>query len=534
MKKFSLSISLFFLCAFLINTKAQNAHGDPPTWADNVACIIYSHCSSCHSPGGIAPFSLISYEDAFFERFSIQYAVLTGSMPPWPPDADYNGTFTHERTLTDEELHILIDWVSEGALQGNPANAPIPPEFNHDSQLSDLDLTLQIPTYTNVSDVDEYRCFVLPTGLTGENFVTAWELVPGNYNMVHHVQIFQDTSGIPLQLDADDPEPGYARFGGTGSNTSKLVGVWTPGAGAYYYPDGFGTMIEDNARLILQVHYSPGTQGEIDSTKIHLRLSSNQQLRNVRYLPLLSHVLTMTDGPLVIPADSIKTFHSQFTTPISATLLSIFPHMHLLGTKIKCYAIAPGNDTIDLINIPKWDFHWQGDYNFKQLVKLPFGTKIYAEATYDNTIFNPENPNDPPQTVSAGEATTDEMFLVYFGFVTPYESGDENILVDTSSHPTHWQNCDPTLIISTPEIEALNEEIKLYPNPANKSINISCEKGTITGIEIMDAQGKMVQEISTTTAEKAYSFEVSSFAKGYYSLRIYTDKGQTTKKLILQ
>lgn len=525
---------LGLVLAFSVKTNAQNAHGNPPTWSDNIACIIYSHCSSCHSPGGIAPFSLMSYQETFFERFSIQYAVLTGSMPPWPPDSAYNGTFTHERILTSEEIHLINDWVNEGALQGNPQNAPTPPEFDHSSQLTDLDLTLQIPTYSNIASVDDYRCFVLPTGLTGERFITAWELIPGNYNMVHHVQIFQDTSNTPLLLDAADPELGYTSFGATGSNASKLIGVWTPGSGVYYYPDGFGTLLDNNARIILQIHYSPGTQGLIDSTKIHLRLSTDSQLRNVRYLPLLSHTANMTDGPLVIPADSVKTFHAQFTSPVTASVLSIFPHMHLLGKSIKSYGVTLTNDTIDFIDVPNWDFHWQGDYNFKKLVKIPFGTKLMVEATYDNTIFNPENPNDPPQTVTAGEATTDEMLLVYFGFVSPYQSGDENIVVDNDTHSVHWQNCDPSLVIGTPELSKEENTITIFPNPANSKVQVSCTDGDILSVDIIDIQGRVIFSENTNHSNSQVSIHISGLSRGFYNLRINTSKGEITKKLILQ
>lgn len=524
---------LILVLVFSVKTEAQNAHGDPPTWSNNIACIIYSHCSSCHSPGGIAPFSLMSYQETFFERFSIQYAVMTGSMPPWPPDSSYNGKFTHERTLTNEEIHLIIDWVNEGALQGNPAEAPPTPEFNHSSQLVDLDISLQIPTYTNVFSEDDYRCFVLPTGVSGDKYITGWELIPGNYNMVHHVQIFQDTSNVPLQLDALDPNPGYTSFGGTGSSASKLIGVWTPGSGVYYFPDNLGTLLEANSRIILQVHYSPGTQGQTDSTKIHFRLSDDQ-LRNVRYLPLLSHAASLTNGPLVIPADSIKTFYGQFTSPVSATLVSIFPHMHLLGTKIKSYGVTLANDTLDFIDIPEWDFHWQGDYNFKQLIKIPFGTKLFVEATYDNTIFNPENPNNPPQTVTAGEATTDEMMLVYFGFVTPYESGDENIIVDTTTHGGHWQDCDPSLIISTPEIEREINEITVFPNPASTQVSLYSSLIEINAIDILDIQGKMIKSVKLNQPAGEVALDVTELSKGYYSLKIYTPEGQVIKKLILQ
>ena len=110
--------------------------------------------------------------------------------------------------------------------------------------------------------------------------------------------------------------------------------------------------------------------------------------------------------------------------------------MHLLGKSFKAYALTPGLDTIRLIHIPEWDFRWQYFYTFKHMVKIPAGSTLVVEATFDNTADNPNNPNDPPQVVAErldrggeGMRTTDEMLQFIISWL-PYEDGDESISLE--------------------------------------------------------------------------------------------------------
>ena len=134
---------------------------------------------------------------------------------------------------------------------------------------------------------------------------------------------------------------------------------------------------------------------------------------------------------LIIPANEIKMFHTYFKIENDISILSVNPHMHLLGKVFVAYAIAPQGDTIKLIKINNWDFRWQYYYTYEHPVKIAKGSVIHVYGTYDNTAQNKLNPFHPPRQVEQGEGnqsmqTTEEMFQFIFTFM-PYKNGDEGI-----------------------------------------------------------------------------------------------------------
>lgn len=517
--------SAFFLTVLSFHqVLGAGQHGKPPTWSEEVACIIYTHCTPCHREGGVAPFSISSYEEAFNERFSIRYAVSTGSMPPWPVNNDFN-RLAHARNLSEWEKDRIIDWVNEGTLRGDPALEPALPVFSSEGEIDDPSAKeLSMTEYTNTATDDNYRCFVIDPKNDKDWYIKAWEVLPGNLEMVHHVLVFSDTARQRIQqLDAADPEPGYSSFGSTGSASSALIGGWTPGASATYYPQGMAARLPADGILILQVHYAPDTKGQKDATAFRF-IATEQVQRPVAYAPLLEHGQTMVNGPLFIPANTTKTFWSTLTTPVKGTLISVFPHMHLLGKSIKVWGFAPGSkDTIPIIDIPEWDFHWQGDYMFQKPLVIEAGTQLWVEATYDNTANNPENPNRPPKNVRLGEGTADEMLLVYFGFLVPSFPGDASVVIDTSTTRNYVQGCEG--LLSTFNTPLSHLKLELFPNPAADLLRLRTDMNPAElRFECTDVLGRKW----STPLVKLTHLDVSTLPKGLYFLSIYQE-GQLIK-----
>ena len=516
------NLYLFFLLALLahVDVAAQTA-----TWNDNVACILYTRCTSCHHEGGIGPFSLMTYDDATAAAFGMQYAVNAGTMPPWPPDHTYR-SLAHERVLTAEEVALINDWVNNGMPQGS-GSAPMAPVYLSDEVITDPDLVLTMPSYTvNTVGNDVYRCFVIPTGLNEDVFIKELEVVPGNLEAVHHVLLYADGTNTPLTLDAADPLPGYVSFGGTGSNASELVGGWVPGQGVKIYPGMMGVKIAAGNNIIMQVHYPATANGQIDQTKVNIKYTTGA-VREVAIGAALNHG-DLNEGALVIPANQTRTFTATYQVPnANVTVLDVAPHMHLIGRSVKAWAVTPTNVTIPLIDIPEWDFHWQGFYDFRQPLRIPAGSVLYSEAVYDNTTSNPNNPSNPPQLVTAGEATTDEMMLIYFSY-TLYQPGDENIVVDTSTVVTTYENCSYQ-VVNVAEAVA-DDRFAAYPNPTNGELWLNLPDGTVANVRITDASGRVVYE----AAFAGRPIDLSGMVAGIYGLTVQTEGGSSTRKVLVQ
>ena len=359
-------------------------------------------------------------------------------MPPYLPDPTYNH-LANAKVLTDEEKNIISEWVAAGAPSGDTTQALPPPTYTQTQVITAPDLTGKIPNYTipNVGE-DLYQAFIITNPNPTVKYITQIEVIPGNRNVVHHVLVYQDSTNKPVLNDSAYPGPGYVSFGGIGSQTAKLIATWVPGSSVYTLPAGMGIKLSAGSRLVVQIHYPDGSAGQMDSTRVNVKFAPTA-LRDVSIAPILN-TFNLTNGPLFIPANTTKTFNAQYIVPINITIISVGPHAHLLCKSFEVYGKTLLGDTIKIIKIADWNFHWQGSHSFQKPIKIPAGTKLYSSAFYDNTINNPDNPNNPPQNVSQGEGTTDEMMLIYFSYL-PYAAGDENIIYDTASHNPHYLNC---------------------------------------------------------------------------------------------
>lgn len=525
-----------FLLFCLMLVKFENAQSI--TWASNIAPIFYNNCTKCHHPDGIAPFSLLDYNDALQQSSNISYDVTIKKMPPWSPDPAYT-RLAHERLLTPAEISLINDWVNEGAPEGDSSLAPVPPVYTNGSQLGTPSMTLTIPAFTVPENqtTDIYQCFALPTNLLTNKFITAMEIVPGNPAIVHHVLVYEDTTGVCAHLDSLSPGPGYLNFGGVGTNKAILIGGWVPGASPSFLPANFGIKLFKNSYIVLQIHYPAGDNGRSDSTRINLLLTDSVS-RLVSMAPILNYV-TDINQTLSIPADSIMTFNEHYQLPnVDLSALSVAPHCHLIGKKWISYGITLTNDTIPFIRINNWDFHWQGFYNFRNILKIPAKTTLWAYCTYNNTTSNLNNPNSPPITVNAGDYTSDEMMLVYFSY-TPYQTGDENIQLDTSAL------IDLNDTLSTVGIKQIASEIvstpQLYdaaPNPANDETLITyyLPGDAKVALKVYDLQGRLMDEINATQVIgfNNIKYNTSKLQSATYLISLSSSSGVKTKQLIVQ
>jgi hypothetical protein len=425
------------------------------TFSEHIAPIIFSHCSKCHRPGEPGPFPLLRYSDAASRAQLIKAVTQSRYMPPWPADPRYRH-FVGENVLTDEEIALIGRWVDQGAPRGDPRRQSKPPAFPKGSQLGKPDLVVKMPTPYHVAGdaTDHFLSMKLPFSIPNDTFVRAIEFVPGNSKLVHHVNAHLVTYPDGTRRDLTKG-PWYAEAGpdipealqrldlrgddGVTPPITLSVTNYLPGALPTLYPEGIGgfRLTRKGYLLLHHIHYGPSTTDQTDRSYFNIFFDSLPPRRPTYTLLLGTLGRSPVVPPLAVPPDSVKMFHTQFTLPVDVSVLTINPHMHLLGQTFLAYAVTPSADTIPLIRIKRWDFRWQYFYTFEKILKLPRGTTIYAEAMYDNTVNNPNNPFHPPRVVreqGGSMRTTDEMFQCIITMM-PYQEGDENIRLDQAAIP---------------------------------------------------------------------------------------------------
>ena len=427
--------------------------GQNPNYSEDIAPILYRKCLQCHHNGGIAPLTLETYASVVSNAGMIQHVTSTGEMPPWPPDTLFQH-YAYENTLSMNEISTIIDWITNGTPIGDTSLLPPMPTFTNSSLLGTPDLELQIPTYTSTatSNSDDYVCFSIPTGLTQNRKIRAIEVIPGNLQTVHHVLVAIDlffNNSIVTTSNCMGPQ-------------GNMIYGYAPGSSPLIYPidtnNSFGVVLPANSSVTLAMHYPEGSFGQLDSTKVKFYFyPQNTVIREITTDFLIQNFF------FTLPANHITQVSESFGPTIQDySFMSVFPHMHLLGKDLECFAVTSTNDTINLIKINNWDFEWQGFYFFQKFIKIPAGSIIYAKGNYDNTA-SASNPN--PVSVSAGLNTEDEMFIFIFQFL-PYQLGDENISIENGSISTNIH--EATTIYSLRELlkitTILGQSTKPKPN----------------------------------------------------------------------
>ena len=373
-----------------------------PTFTRDVAKILQTKCAGCHHAGEVAPFSLVSFEDARSKAKLIAEVVKSRQMPPWQPEPGFVD-FAGNRRLTDKEIRTLAAWVAGGAIRGKGPEPPGPVFPKADEwTLGKPDLVVDLPEAFLVpaEGSDIYRCFVLPTGLTEDKFVRAVEFRPSNRRVVHHALLFTDASLLKRP-------PSYPCFGTIGLFPTEGLGGWSPGNGPIQMPQGAAIPVVRGSRLVAQVHYHPTGKVERERWSVGFYFTDKAPVRRVVDVGLASRVIDIPAG------EANYVVKQQFTSPIAVDAIGVIPHAHLLCREMRAWATLPNGKKQWLLNIRNWDFNWQDQFRYAKPIRLPADTKIEMEFVYDNSAGNPRNPNSPPKRVLAGPGIADEMAGVH-------------------------------------------------------------------------------------------------------------------------
>ena len=394
-----------------------------PTFTKDIAPIIWNRCSTCHRPGEIGPFSLITYEDV--RRHATQIADVTARriMPPWKPVAG-KGDFQSARRLTDAELRSLQQWLGNGALEGEASKLPPLPDWGDGWRLGAPDLIVTMPEEFAVpaDGIDVFRTFVMPIPVASAKYVRAIEFHPGNPRVVHHANLGIDRTRSSRQLDLRDPEPGYAGSMERDARypEGQLLG-WTPGQAPHPVPDGTQWRLEPGSDLVVQLHLQPTGRRERVGVSVGFFFTSEAPTRTPVGLRLGSETIDIPAG------DREYVVADQYRLPVDVEVLAVQPHAHNLARRMEAKADLPDGTTRWLIAIDDWDFRWQDVYRYAEPFVLPKGTTLSIRYTYDNSDGNVRNPHHPPERILWGQNTSDEMGDFWIQ-VIPRAVSDEPLL----------------------------------------------------------------------------------------------------------
>ncbi|MEO7113340.1 MAG: hypothetical protein ABI183_23075, partial [Polyangiaceae bacterium] len=435
------------------------------TFHKDVEPILQKNCQKCHVSGGIAPFALMTYDDAKQTASEMATQTAQKTMPPWGAFSSSTCTPTHgfqeDLRLSDQDIQTIADWDSAGAPEGDPKDAPPAIAISTNVGLSGAVQAFKpAAPYKLTASSDQFRCYVLDPKLTSTQYMNGAFVIPGNTQIVHHALIFADPNQESLALITDKTNNSYDCFGGPGTSAPSLVSAWAPGMQPQEFPSNVGMAIQKGTLFVMQVHYHPHSTvtSDTDVTTFQIRYLDKAPAYN-----LLTQLIGNFDGPIssgpgdglmpgpddppsgpafLIPAGvSGHTEEMQLTIPTTISgvalpdlyLYGVASHEHYVGTQQAIsishtpgfLSATPGAPSEEcLLNVPAWNFNWQRFYAYQydgvieHLPRVGPGDKLHIKCTYDNTMQNPllaeslgERQMNAPVDVKLGETTLDEMCL---------------------------------------------------------------------------------------------------------------------------
>jgi mono/diheme cytochrome c family protein len=389
------------------------------TFYRDVLPILQQHCQSCHRSQGIGPMPLETYDQARRKAAEMIAKVASHKMPPWFADPRF-GHFANDPTLSAQEIATLRAWVESGASPGDPRDAPPPLQWAAGWNIPQPDIVLKMPAAINISarGTIEYTYEIVPTGFTEDKWVRMSQVLPSSPQHVHHAVVYIRPPDSPWLRSAPIGIP----FSASTLHDPKLVNdshwtdsdmllVYAPGSSPDNWPEGIAKMIPAGSDLVFQMHYTTNGKPATDQTSAGIIFAKQPPQQRVITLQLTN------DSFLIPPGADDYPVEVHGTLPNDATLLSLFPHMHLRGKRFEYNIVHPDKTKETLLRV-NYDFHWQLSYKLAEPRPLKAGTTLQAIGWFDNSPNNPHNP-DPSKVVRWGDQTSDEMLVGFFDIAVP-------------------------------------------------------------------------------------------------------------------
>jgi hypothetical protein len=376
----------------------------PLNYYNQISRIMQANCVECHHAGGVTPFSLETFADLIENAGMIKQQVARGLMPPWfaaKQPGQTESPWINDRSLSEQDKTNLLAWLNSNRPQGNPADAPVARQFPGKWEIGKPDVVLQLPEPIKVKAEGfmPYQYRTIQTSFPEDRWIQAYEIMPTARSVLHHAI-------VSLQADGEDTNL-LSESGATG-----FWAVYVPGYTYRVYPQGYARKLPAGAKLNFQIHYTPNGRATQDQLKIGLIFSKQPPQYEI-------HTLGIPQLGLEIPPGVHRHVETaEYRVPEDMNVTGYQAHTHLRGKAFRYELIKTNGRTETLLDIPKYDFNWQIQYDYIQPKFIPAGSTIRVLAVYDNSVDNPANP-DPTKTVKWGQQTYDEMLIGYVEYYRP-------------------------------------------------------------------------------------------------------------------
>jgi hypothetical protein len=436
------------IASVLLMTGGEGSAAGVVTFNKDVLPILQKNCQACHRPGNIAPMSFLSYDTTRPWAKAMKAAVMSRKMPPWFADPQYSH-FSNDRSMKQEDIDTIVQWVDGGAAQGDPKDAPAAIQWPENGWTTPPNIVLKGVPYTVPAtpekNVIEWMTLYTPTNFTKDTWITSVEVKPSDLGVTHHIcvsfvphqpdRIYNTLMWVDKQRDevgAEVPPSERKLLGptadgkgqelgraaarvspntGTNINAEQNISCYVPGRSlSDFRPYQAALLIPAGWDLMWNIHYTPNGQAVTDLPEVGLTVSKEPPQRW-----LIETGNTTDPAKLVIPpnASNYAPEPAEFTFLADAELHWMSPHMHVRGKDMTYKLLFPDGKEQVVLSVSRYDFNWQLGYDLAQPIKVPKGTRLVVIAHYDNSANNKFNP-DPNRTVYFGNMTWEEMFTPFF------------------------------------------------------------------------------------------------------------------------
>jgi hypothetical protein len=377
------------------------------SYVRDVAPILEAKCVACHQPNSIAPWSMTSYEVVKGYAPMMREAIRTDRMPPYNADSAV-GHFQQNENLTAAEQQTLVHWIEAGAPRGegaDPLSTAVHPRA--DWPLGTPDLVVDVPAYqVAASGVVDYQTPAVANPLTTGRWLRATTFKPGDRRGVHHIL----AGWIP-----NLPQSGHGGF-----DWDLSMGGYAVGNESNLAPEGWATWVPPGGAISFQMHYTPYGRAYNDTSKVAFYFQDQAPQRMMRQIVIADPTIE------ILPNTARHHERAYVRFPADALIYGAQPHAHYRGFSSKVTLIKPDGTQTVLLNLPKYDFGYQREYIFQDLIAVPAGSVVVADYLYDNSTNNPANP-DANATIHWGDQSFEEMLFTAIRFRWADETPDHKM-----------------------------------------------------------------------------------------------------------